>query len=185
MNKEELKAKIESLQNDIEIMNDTISKTKALKDDRTSELYVLFKELEKLENKEEVYVPKKGELYYTIDVWGVIDYYWQEDDTDNYLYENGLVFKSKEEAQRAEFERNLHSRMKKFSMDNGSCEIDWDDYDDPKYYIYFPNSGADDIRIDSCYTTQVPNIVYFHTSEVAKKAIEIFKDDLLKYFLEE
>ena len=185
MNKEELKAKIKSLQNDIEIMNDTISNTKALKGDKTSELYALLKELEELENKEEVYVPKKGELYYSIDIWGVVQYYWKEDDIDDYLYENGLVFKTKEVAQRAEFERNLYSRMKKFSLDNGGYEIDWYNYDEPKYYLYLPNSCADNIRIDSCYAKQVPNIVYFHTLEVAEKAIEIFKDDLIKYFSEE
>ena len=66
-----------------------------------------------------------------------------------------------------------------FALKNNDTEIDWND-DSEKHTISYDRDGG--IFIDEVYSLKDFGQVYFTSKEVAEKAIETFKDDLIRYF---
>ncbi len=100
---------------------------------------------------------------------------------DERCYEQLNYFSMKEKAEEINFKQTLFRKLQRFSDENGGNEIDWDDEDQTKFsikYSYF----SSELIIDCCNTVQQFGQVYFASKEVARKAIELFHDDLIKYF---
>lgn len=138
---------------------------------------------EKQEKENKVWIPKIKEKYWTINNDGFISQFtWvDDDDVDNFRRSIGWVFKTEEEAERKLFELQLHRKLELFALKNNEKEIDWNNTDN-KYYIYYD-------YIDKYLQISIRNYikpfdsnVYFSSKEVANKAIETFKDDLIRYF---
>lgn len=96
-------------------------------------------------------------------------------------YENANYFSTKEKAEEINFKQTLFRKLQRFSDENGGNEINWNndgqckwmirfDYKSKKFYIghndYLKNFGQ----------------VYFVSKEIAEQAIELFHDELIKYF---
>lgn len=131
-----------------------------------------------------IWTPKLNEVYYCFYSDGVIDSFtWDNDERDKGRLSMGNVFKTEEEAKRKVFELQLIHKLKMFVLENS--EVTLDEYYDLCYFhsgysiCYLGGS------ITYCqYTTNQRdfNSIVFPTREVTKRAIEIFKDELIRYF---
>ena len=137
------------------------------------------KQIEECDNK--VFKPTKfAEKYYTIISNGeIFTYNFFNSDIDKKFINFGNYFKTKEEGERKCFEIRLHRNLELFALKNNDTEIDWNDSSE-KHTISYNRDGG--IFIDEVYSLKDFGQVYFTSKAVAEKAIETFKDDLIRYF---
>jgi len=76
---------------------------------------------------------------------------------------------------------NLHLKLRKFSEMNGGLDIDWSNMKQDKYCIMNRNKD-NEICVEFCRVYQDMFTVYFISREIAQKAIDLYKEDLLKYY---
>ena len=96
-------------------------------------------------------------------------------------YNSANAFATKEKAEEINFKQTLFRKLQRFSDENGGTEIDWNDEDQTKFSIKYSHWSSK-LSIDCYNTVQQFGQVYFASKEVARKAIELFHDDLIKYF---
>ena len=97
------------------------------------------------------------------------------------LYEVANYFSTREKAEEINFKQTLFRKLQRFSDENGGNEIDWKDPNQEKWMIRF------DHRVEELcvgLNNYIRNFgqVYFISEEIADKAIELFRDELIKYF---
>ena len=85
------------------------------------------------------------------------------------------------EKEEINFKQTLFRKLQRFSDENGGTEIDWNDEDQNKFIIKYSHFSSK-LIIDCYHSIQYFGQVYFASKEVARKAIELFHDDLIKYF---
>lgn len=137
-------------------------------------------EHKKLNEKFEVKVPEGIEDYYYVDELGEvhsigekINYYEFEK-----VYQRGLVFKTREEAEQFDKERILLFKLHNWAKEhNGDWYPDWGNCDDKFYitYHYVLNCFQVCFNMRSKFFSKLP---YFKTEEIAKKFIEEFGDEI-------
>ena len=157
-----------------------LNKLKQLEEDFNTQVTDIKKQIEECDKK--VFKPIKfGEEYYSISTNGSVrTYIFYEDDVDKEVIDFGNYFKTKEEAERKRFEIKLHRQLELFALENNEIEIDWNDDSSKEYIINYNKDN--EIFIDRIYTLKVFGQVYFTSKKIAEKAIETFKDDLIRYF---
>lgn len=78
------------------------------------------------------------------------------------------------------FTQTLFCKLQRFSDENGGNKIDWKNRTQRKFFIqYEPSYG---FLVDYYYFDKEFGQVYFASEDIAEKAIELFYDDLIKYF---
>ena len=155
-----------------------LNKLKQLEDDFNTQVTDIKKQIEECDKK--FFKPKLGEKYYSISINGEIDSYsFCNDNVDKEIIGFGNYFKTKEEAERKSFEIGLHRQLELFALENNDTEINWNNSSE-KYIINYNKDNG--IFIDRIYTLKVFGQVYFTSKKIAEKAIETFKDDLIRYF---
>ena len=156
-----------------------LNKLKQLEKDFNTQVADIKKQIEECDNK--VFKPNKfGEKYYTISTKGKIgSYSFCNDDFDKEIIDFGNFFKTKEEAERKCFEIRLHRKLELFALENNDAEIDLNIHSE-KYIISYRIDG--NIFVDKVYSFKDLGQVYFTSKEIAEKALETFKDDLVRYF---
>lgn len=100
---------------------------------------------------------------------------------DRERMDNANYFSTEEKAEEINFKQILFRKLQRFSDENGGNEIDWSDTDQLKYGIFY-NSDSNRLLSDDRWVSRDFGQVYFISEEVAEKAIELFHDDLIKYF---
>ena len=120
-----------------------------------------------------------GERYRTIDECSVWEYREDNDGSDVRLYNIANYFSTKEKAEEINFKQTLFRKLQRFSDENGGNEIDWNDDCTEKFYIECQDG---ELFVDWMTGTKYFGLVYFISEEVAEKAIELFYDELIKYF---
>ena len=157
-----------------------LNELKQLEKDFNTKVADIKKQIEECDKK--AFKPIEiGEEYYLIFSNGNIhmrNFY--NDNNDEEIIGFGNYFKTKEEAERKRFEIRLHRQLELFALENNETEIDWND-DSEKHTISYNRDGG--IFIDEVYSLKDFGQVYFTSKEVAEKAIETFKDDLIRYFI--
>lgn len=98
---------------------------------------------------------------------------------DNKLFSTANYFNNKEYAKYVAFKETLMRRMDRFAWENNAETINWNYYY-KKYYIAFDNK-YNGLTINWSCSYQ-SNDIYFTSIEIAEKAIEEFKDDLIKLY---
>ena len=156
-----------------------LNELKQLEKDFNTKVADIKKQIEECDKK--VFKPNKfGEKYYTISTKGKIgSYSFCNDDFDKEILDFGNYFKTQEEAERKRFEIRLHRQLELFALENNVTEINWNDSSE-KYMINYNKDKG--IFIDRVYTLKIFGQVYFTSKEIAEKALESFKDDLVRYF---
>lgn len=96
-------------------------------------------------------------------------------------YPNHCRFSTKWKAQQVAFYNQLFQKLQRFSDENGGNEIDWNKSGQIKWSIEYSFS-SECIVATCCYTYKGFGQVYFASEEIVKKAIELFHDELIKYF---
>ena len=97
---------------------------------------------------------------------------------------NGVIanyFSTKEKVEEVNFKQTLFRKLQRFSNENGGNEIDWDDERQCKYHIKYAHY-SNKILVEGHHSVQEVGVVYFISKEITKKAIDLFYDDLIKYF---
>lgn len=100
---------------------------------------------------------------------------------DKYYYEDANYFSTEEKAEEINFKQTLFRKLQRFSDENGGDKIDWKEVDQGKYGIWY-NADHGKIEVGSTWAVRDFGQVYFISEEVAQQAIELFKEDLIKYF---
>ena len=156
-----------------------LNELKQLEKDFNTKVADIKKQIEECDKK--VFKPNKfGEKYYTISTKGKIgSYSFCNDDFDKETIDFGNYFETQEEAERKRFEIRLHRQLELFALENNDTEINWNDSSE-KYMINYNKDKG--IFIDRVYTLKIFGQVYFTSKEIAEKALETFKNDLIRYF---
>ena len=156
-----------------------LNKLKQLEEDFNTKVADIKKQIEECDNK--VFKPiKLGEKYYSISTNGEIDqYYFYNDNVNKEIIDFGNYFKTQEEAERKCFEIRLHRQLELFALENNDTEIDWNIHSEKYVINYSKKMGPFIIEV---YDLKDFGQVYFTSKEIAEKALETFKDDLVRYF---
>lgn len=99
---------------------------------------------------------------------------------DTKMFNIANYFNNKEYAKYISFKETLMRKLDKFAWEHNEKVIDWDDDSSGKFYIIF-NHDDNGLIIDWNCSHQSNNI-YFTSREIAEKAIEEFKDNLIKLY---
>ena len=125
---------------------------------------------------------KKDEINYYIDIDGLIEGDLEIfDNVDNRRFNVANYFSTKEKAEEINFKQTLFRKLQRFSDENGGDKINWKDEDQCKYHIKYTHY-SNKILVDGHHSVQEVGVVYFISKEITKKAIDLFYDDLIKYF---
>ena len=99
-------------------------------------------------------------------------------------YLRGLVFKTKEEAEKYDKERILLFKLHKWAEEhNEGWTPDWEDGDEIKYFIIYDNR-YETLKVDY-YSRIKPfsKLPYFKSQEIAEQFIEEFGDEIKEVLL--
>lgn len=120
-----------------------------------------------------------GDKYYSIFEFRIRSNMDINHEIDNKLFSTANYFNNKEYAKYVAFKETLMRRLDRFAWEHNAKAVDWDK-NVANYCIIFDNHNKD-VEIMVAYALQ-SNDVYFTSKEIAEKAIEEFKDDLMKLY---
>ena len=124
----------------------------------------------------------KTQTYYYINGFNALnDTIEANYEVDKTTYEKANYFSTEEKAEEINSKQTLFRKLQRFSDENGGNGIDWKNEKQAKFFIRYNHSG-DMFHIDYYWRLQEFGIVYFISKEIAEKAIELFYDELIKYF---
>lgn len=151
--------------------------------DRISELEkqltALKTEIEK-ENKR--WRSKDGDTYWLVGSNGETTCsYEYHRDTDNFRYDTHNYFQIEEEAQKYANVLETERQLKKFA-DGHNDEIDWDNINQEKWYLYYSYKYYKTDIANYNWTKQ-PRVIYFSSAKIAKQAIDEIGADKIKEYL--
>lgn len=123
----------------------------------------------------------EGEEYISISSRQLL--YFRElcDSQNKEQFDTANYFSTEEKAEEINFKQTLFRKLQRFSDENGGNKIDWNDIDQTKYSIFY-NGHSNCLSPHSSWTVHEFGQVYFISEEIAEQAIELFHDDLIKYF---
>lgn len=125
---------------------------------------------------------KKDEINYYIDIDGLIEGDLEIfDNVDNRCFNIANYFSTKEKAEEISFKQTLFRKLQRFSDENGGDKINWKDEDQCKYHIKYTHY-SNKIYVEGNHSLQEVGVVYFINEQITEQAIELFKEDLVKYF---
>lgn len=152
-----------------------------LRDENISIAYLLkldFEEIKEMKNPYERVNIDGG--YYFVNTVGAVVYAEDlNDGFDNKQFNSLNYFNNRNYAEYVAFEETLMRRMDRFAWEHNAKAINWDD-NIAKYYIAF-NRYDNELEILVAFGVQ-SNDIYFTSREIAKRALEKFKDDLIKLY---
>ena len=131
-----------------------------------------------------------GDTYYSSDNGGL-----SNDDTnismndyvgdyiDNSKYENADYYNDETLAKNLAKADTLMRKLRRFSVENGGSfsREEWKDYGTDKYCIFYDYDNCDIVTGNNDVYRNFGQI-YFRSEEIAQKAIDTFKEDLLWYY---
>ena len=152
-----------------------------LRDENISIAYLLKLDFEEIKEMKNPYTRVNlGKTYYFENKKGDVDHFkYLNDHFDNRLLSNVNHFNNKNYAEYVAFKETLMRNLDKFAWEHNAKVIDWHDHS-TKYYIAFAN-GNNELIVDWDFAYKSNNI-YFTSKEIAKMALEKFKEDLMKLY---
>ena len=124
-------------------------------------------------------VNEGAETYFISVFQGVDSEFDWHDEIDTRCFGEANYFSTKEKAEEIAFKQTLFRKLQRFSDENGGNEIDWScPYSKMSFIAYKDGKLFYDWMTETKYFGQV----YFASREVVRNAIELFHDDLIKYF---
>ena len=117
-----------------------------------------------------------GEIYY---LKNQMEVKYSNDSYDDTQFNTANYFNNKNYAEYIAFKETLMRKLDRFAWENNEKVIDWYDCS-TKYYIKF-EIDIKKIRISRCISCR-SNDIYFTSYKIAEKAIEEFKEDLIKLY---
>lgn len=122
-----------------------------------------------------------GERYYFVNGRGEVDYIKDlNDHIDNKQFNCLDYFNNKNYAEYISFKEILMRKIDRFAWEHNAKAVKWD-RNVAKYYIIFNYYGNKKLEVCGCFSMQ-SNDIYFTSKEIAKMALEKFKEDLIKLY---
>ena len=153
--------------------------------DLEAKLKEMKAEIDRLENGWEMKCPyKDGDEYYFVSANGLTKYdSWDNYDFEKRAFAQGNIFKTQQEAELESKRRNLLTRFRAFRDEwNGDWKPDWRK-NDAKYYFYISSTDGE-IGINDIYFYETfPLFGYFKNEQDAKRAIDLFGDEIKELFM--
>ena len=154
-------------------------------EDQINSLRIKFLESKADKKPYEVEVPEDIENYYYVSESGDIDLVEDVFFNIDYegLYQRGLAFKTKKEAEQYDKERILIFKMNKWAEEHNEGWIpNWKDEDEIKYFIIYDNR-YETLKVDNYATIEeFCKIPYFKSQKIAEQFIEEFGDEIKEVF---
>lgn len=148
----------------------------------------LMDELEKLQPEEKTeefeYPFEIGDECFFINIAGEpVPYKWSQYVHEKHAYRQGNVFKTRKEAERERYKRELLMRFNQF---RDKCNGDWKPtINEKKYYIFF-NFEEQKFKIDWFFKIGIFELLGTFKNEAdAERAIELFGDEIIRLWVEE
>ena len=120
-----------------------------------------------------------NDWYYAIERAGSVTSLADNSDYDDRMFNVANYFNNKNYAEYVGFKETLMRKLDKFAWEHNEQTISWNDCRH-KYFILF--SIDDNELIVDWNRVYKSNNVYFTSREIAEKALEKFKDDLMKLY---
>ena len=138
---------------------------------------------EVVEEKKKYWTPKEKEKYFYIeDCMGVSDDRNVQAPIDYCRFNIGNFFKTKIEAEHILEKLKVIHELQKFAYENNEGEIDWKNFNQCKYKIFY-DAEDKDLYVDySIQCESEPFNIYFTSSKIAKRAIEAVGEDRIKKY---
>lgn len=136
-----------------------------------------------VEEKKKYWTPKEKEKYFYIeDCMGVSDDRNVQAPIDYCRFNIGNFFKTKIEAEHMIEKLKVIHELQKFAYENNEGEIDWKNFNQRKYKIFY-DAEDEDLYVDySIQCESEPFNIYFTSFKIAKKAIEEIGEDRIKKY---
>lgn len=160
-----------------ELIKEYDKKAKALRDEFISKL-----EDDKKEFK--LSYPEDDEIVFYIDSDDGEIYdtpYFANSAIDIYMFEHGLYFNLKSEAEQYLKERKLLFKLQQWAKEkNEGWEPDWEEDGEQKWYVYY-NHVEESLKVTWGYnSTNFIKLPYFKTEEIAQQCIDLFGDEIIE-----
>lgn len=157
-----------------ELIKEFNEKVEQLKDEFISKLEDDKKEFEL------TYPEHEGTLYYISNASANICdiYFFDNDNFSKNVFEHGLYFKTREEAEQQLKERKLLFKLQQWAKEkNDGWKPDWSNYDN-KYVIYY-NAKTGFLGINTYnWSNHISVLPTFKTRKIAQECIELFGDEI-------
>ena len=136
-----------------------------------------------VEEKKKYWTPKEKEKYFYIeDCMGVSDDRNVQAPIDYCRFNIGNFFKTKIEAEHILEKLKVIHELQKFAYENNEEEIDWKNFNQCKYKIFYDAEDGD-LYVDySIQCESEPFNIYFTSFKIAKRAIEAVGEDRIKKY---
>lgn len=157
-------------------------------EEKVKELMNEIETLKREKKTEEFEYPfAENEYYFAISLDGdVTSSIWTNHKFDTTRYSQGNAFKTKQEAERERDKRALLTRFRQFrDKCNGDWKPDFEDGNSGKHYISL-NHTTNMLRINFSYNLEDFNLFgYFRKESDAKRAIQLFGDEIKRLWVDE
>lgn len=157
-----------------ELIKEFNEKVEQLKDEFISKLEDDKKEFEL------TYPEHEETLYYISNASANICdiYFFDNDNFSKNVFEHGLYFKTREEAEQQLKERKLLFKLQQWAKEkNDGWKPDWSNYDN-KYVIYY-NAKTGFLGINTYnWSNHISVLPTFKTRKIAQECIELFGDEI-------
>ena len=91
------------------------------------------------------------------------------------------AFTNKEFAEKIAFKQLMERKLLKFKEEYDNVDLDWGNKNSGKIALRW-NAFENKIEAIKFCATKIQGAIYFSSFEIAEKCIEMYKDDLIKYF---
>ena len=142
--------------------------------------------------KEEPFI-NEGQRYFAIDgTFELRSYCYTDDLWDKKFLNCGNMFpftdenieEVKKEVKLIAERGKLQSEMEMFARQNNEGEINWDDDNQLKWYLYINHSNNTEIIVGHNYHFRQLNTTYFTSKEIAQKALDKFGDRIRELYID-
>lgn len=97
---------------------------------------------------------------------------WDNLNMDNYFFEVANSFSSVVKAEEIKNSEILRRQMQRFADENNTRVLDWDDWNQRKFYIEVNTSALPGYAVESTVNWRSMNEVYFSSSLIAQRCID-------------
>lgn len=152
-------------------------------EDKQAELQKEINSLKQVNiKKSNKWKPEIDEIYCYVNSNGNIDWaYWYNDEVDNWRYLTNNVFKTEKEAEEYRKKIEIQTQFRNY-VEEHNDELDWENDNQEKCYIYIHNNIID---IGCDWTCKTQGIIYASSEQILRDAIaEIGEENIKKYILE-
>ena len=104
-------------------------------------------------------------------------------DIDDECYESANYYSDKTVAENNTRADKLMRQLRRFSVEHRECEVNFNDTNAEKHYIYY-DYKSDELGVSFVRRTRDFGVIYFDSEETANAAIDEFHDELIWYFTE-